>query len=100
MSHNKFPSTGVNDHLIDKIIRSPYFLQTCASLDSSSSLLTIAELVIDIDLINGHKYDVRTYLLVLKNKKNEFTFSCSPDSYCKLIVNKYDKNDLTPNGQI
>lgn len=46
----RLPSIGVNEHNIEKITRSPYYLQHCANV---TNLVSIAEQVIDIDFIGG-----------------------------------------------
>lgn len=42
-------SIGVNDHLAERVVRSPFYLKHCADAD----MLTIAEYAIDCDYVGG-----------------------------------------------
>ena len=69
-----------------------YIVNEKKEIKYNNKILLIQELLDELDLIDSKKYDIRTYLLFVKNKRH-IQFYLSDESYCRLSTNNYKKDN-------
>ena len=83
-----------------KIVNSEKELKSVLNESKKDGLIYIVEdLLTDIKLKDGYKFDCRTFIVILKNKSGFYSYF-SKKGFGRKAQNKFDKNDLSINTQI